>query len=171
MTRASGWQAEPTGREEPHGDPERWAPRLERVLDEQAELCARLEELGRRQGELIEAGSTDELLGVLAERQAVVGRVTELSKEIEPFGRNWDSLSAKLAGDRRAVIKEKTDRIEGLIATIAARDEADRAKLEKQRAAVGSELGKMATSRGAVAAYGRGSGPGPSGARYQDREG
>ena len=155
----------------PHDDPERWAPRLTRILDEQAELYRRLDELSAGQSQRIRDGKTDELIGLLAHRQTIVEEISRLNTDIEPFTRRWDELVGALPEAHRAEIRTRIDRLDALIQAINARDEADRAALEERRRGVAGEIASLGRARSAVAAY---SGPQHTDraqARFQDREG
>jgi len=163
-------QDEPSGNADFLADPTRWMPRLERLLEEQASLCASLNDLGRRQGEHIRADEMETLLGVLAERQRVIERFTEVSQELEPFRARWEELMAAAPPQRREAFRKRVDELSAAIQEVAARDEQDREALAARRQTLASELSGVQQGRGAVAAYGR-SDARPAGPRYQDREG
>lgn len=146
-----------------------WERRLLGLLDEQLMLYERLDELSRRQSELIEQEETDRLLSLLGERQGVIDRIEALDASMRPFRDSWDRLVSPLPESRRVVIRERLDRLTALVGEIAKRDEADRLRLEQRRDAVGDELAGLSRGAGAISAYGGG---GQSrGPRFQDTEG
>jgi len=153
---------------DPHGDPARWAPRLERILDQQDALYAELDELGRRQSELIQRGDTEELLDVLGTRQRVIDQLGVSMEAFQPFGRRWDELMAALPEDRRRRYTSRVEELSGVIRRIAERDQEDQLALERQRAAVADEMASVSRGRSAVAAYGGGGRT--AGPTYQDRQ-
>lgn len=154
---------------DPHGDPARWAPRLERILDQQDALYSELDELGQRQSELIQRGETEELLDVLGTRQRVIDQLGAAMEAFQPFGRRWDELMASLPEDRRQRYAQRVEELSGVIRRIADRDQEDQRALERQRAVVADEMASVSRGRSAVAAYGgnRRTSDGPT---YQDRQ-
>jgi hypothetical protein len=154
----------------PHAEgAHQWTARFERLLTKQIELCRRLSSLAERQRSCIEDENPDALLGVLAERQAVINELREAAEEAAPLREKWsktrfDEQAAKIEGVR-ACINELT----GLMREIAERDAEDRQRLDRARNALAGRLAGVAKSRGAIAAYGQnGRSRGP---RFQDREG
>jgi hypothetical protein len=141
-----------------HIHPAVWGARLARILESQRDLCTGLEAMSRRQAELIAAGDTDGLLGVLGERQGLVDEVAKLSEELEPLRAVWDRSASLLAPEIRGRVAGLVEEIGGLMEKINARDEADRVSLEQRRAVVAKELGEISRGRGALAAYGAASG-------------
>ncbi len=156
--------------EDPHARPELWAPRLGRILDEQIEAYEELLGLAESQGALIDEGKSDELIALLARRQTVVERATQIGRRLEPFTARWGELAPRLGDGQRREIADRTSRLDSLLERIAAVDDADRRRLEQRRDEVGREIGSLASKRSAVAAYGDAS-RGPAGPRYQDRRG
>ncbi len=61
-------------------------------------------------------------------------------------------------------------RIQALVGLINQQDEIDRAALERVRDRLAGDLAGMTRGRSALDAYGRESGEGTGGPRYQDRE-
>lgn len=150
-----------------HVHPAVWGARLARILESQRDLCITLEAMSRRQAELIAAGDTDGLLGVLGERQGVVDEVSRLSGDLEPLRAVWEAGSGTLDGAVRGKIAGLVAEIGVLMEKIGARDDADRQSLEEKRAGVAKELGEISRGRGALAAYAAAR-PGPT---LEDRRG
>lgn len=163
---------ERAGRDMPggHGDPAVWGPRLGRLLDQQLALYRKLDDLGARQSSLVECGETDELLSLLSERKSVIGRITALNAEIEPFARGWATLLEALGRMEREAIAGRLAQIDELVARITERDDADRAALERRREVVSGELKTASRTRSAVHAYAKPADPAVP-PRFQDREG
>ena len=153
------------------GEVASWFPMLQRLLNEQAELCAGLEALSARQSQSVRDGDTDALLGVLGQRQPLVDRVTRINAMLEPFRAQREALLPRLAPPQRDGVVQKIGRIAALVESVRARDDADRAALERQRTRVADELAGLARGRGAAAAYAGCSGAAGNTARYQDRKG
>lgn len=141
---------------------------VESLLTRQQELFDRLDTLSRRQAGLIQSDETDRLLGLLNERQDIIERIALTNTELEPYRGRWDAFLKELTEASRDRVKVRLEAVAQLAGTIALRDEADRRELQSRRDAMVTELSKMATGRGALAAYGEG--PELSTSRFQDRE-
>ena len=155
---------------DPHSDPARLSARLDSILTEHRSLYERLDGLSERQSALIDEDRTDELLGVLAERQRVVDRLLAVAEELKPFQSRWDDLLASVDADRRESLREKVSAIQEMAQRVNDRDEHDRTRLAAQRKALSEEIAGVNKSRGAIAAYGGSVRSAPS-PRYQDRQG
>lgn len=153
---------------DPHADPSRLAARLETILDEHESLYDRLDALSERQSELIDGEKTDELLGVLAERQRVVDRLLAVGEELKPFQPKWDDVLAGVDADRRESLRSKVASIQQAAQRVNDRDDRDRARLAAQRKSLAEEIAGVNKSRVGLNAYGGQRAPSP---RYQDRQG
>jgi len=132
----------------------RWTPVLLKLLDEQRELCMRLESLSREQTSHVEAGRTDALIGVLSDRQRVIDRVVEINDRLEPFRSRREALMNRMSSGEQQGVQVRIDAIADSVERVRARDDADRLALEKQRSIVGDELTSLTRGRGAMTAYG-----------------
>jgi chaperonin cofactor prefoldin len=154
-----------------HRDPQRWLPRLNRVLDQQTDLYRQLNELGQAQSNHIEQGDTDALLTTLARRQSLINQIARLNTDVEPFAKDWPTLLSKLPTEQRDDLKARIDTLDTLVADIAQRDESDRASLERKRNQISSDLRSVSNQRSAVNAYaGQAANANPA-PRYQNRQG
>lgn len=151
------------------GPPERWLPRLLRLLDEQLACAEQLDSLSQQQGELVGVGDASGVLGVLMQRQPLVDRLVQLSQESRPLVERMGELLAALKVEDRQAVMSRVARADELIESVNTRDRMDHAALEHLRKQVGDELASLGKGRDAVAAYGQsGTGPGPA---FQDRQG
>lgn len=141
--------------------------RVAMALARQLDLYHQLDALSLRQGILIEDDDTDGLLAVLGERQAVVDEITAIGAELEPIRQQWEPFLTGLPAPTRGQLTELVSELAALAGIVAARDEADRKRLEARRSAVGRELASVARGRSAVVAYGGKSNAVPF---FQDRE-
>lgn len=165
--------ARPDGRlpgadHDPHADPTRLASRLESILSEHESLYERLDALSERQSTLIDQEKTDELLGVLAERQRVVDRLLAVGEDLKPFQPRWDELMTRIDSDRREVLRARVESIQHAAQRVSERDDHDRARLAAQRKSLSEEIAGVNKSRVGLNAYGNRQAPTP---RYQDRQG
>lgn len=146
----------------------RWLPTVVGLLDEQCGLCERLEGLSDEQSSHVRRGRTEELLGVLNERQAVLDRVVEINGILEPFRNRSDAAMAGLRTADRDSLQSRIDRIAESVDRVRRRDDEDRKALESQRRGVADELANLSRLRGAAAAY---AGHGAIRTGYHDRQG
>lgn len=151
------------------GDPAKWLPRLNKLLDEQCELCVGLDTLSSRQTQAVGIGDTDGLLRILGQRQTLVDRVVEINSSLEPFRLRKEELLGRLAPAQREGVVQRVGKIAALVESVRARDDQDRIVIERMRSAVADELANLARVKGAAAAYAK-NGAGV-GAVYQDRRG
>lgn len=141
---------------------------VETLLTRQHELFGRLDSLSQKQSQLIACDETDRLLRLLNERQDIIDQIAKTNSELEPYRGRWDAFLGELPADRRERVKVRLDAVAQLAGVIAQRDEADRRELQTRRDAMAMELSRVATGRGAVAAYGPAKDS--ASARFQDRE-
>lgn len=125
---------------------------LVKLLERQQALVEQLGGLSERQASLIEAGESDALVSLLAQRQKIM----------DQFIASQDSLTSLSDACRRdgAVADGTRNRIGALIADISerlgdimSRDEQDRRQLESNRHQVGESLAGVTTAKAARHAY------------------
>ncbi len=142
--------------------------RLRLLLDEQETLFVRLDALSKRQHTLVEEERTDELLRLLGERQVLIDCIEDVGNELQPFRSRWESVLAEARPELHDRLTQQVERLAELASRVAARDDADRKLMERQRDTLAGELAGTNKARGAVAAYG--AMPQRPAARFQDRE-
>lgn len=161
---------------EHYRDPSRWLPRLRRLIDDQTDLALSLDHLSSIQTDAVGRGDVTTTLDVLTQREPLVERMTAISRELEPFlsepagaGGSGGTVSpaSRLQGELRSDLERRLARLTDVMKRVNERDRADRARLESLRQHVADELASVATSKGAMSAYGS-----PSGVHnpaFQDR--
>lgn len=140
---------------------------LSPMLDEAQSLSARLDELSRRQSSFIDDGDPERLLQVLEERQAVLDRLTPLSRAIEPLLARLDESPLATRAQRESA-RHRAAQVAETAAWVQHRDRADADKLQLRRDELSAQLTELSASRSATNAYG-----GPRNApppRFQDRQ-
>jgi len=148
------------------------ADHLAALLTQQRDLYRELGGLSSRQQELIDAGRTEELLGVLTQRQTLIDRLTACNKEVAPLRSRLGDIAAAAPAATRDTIRDRVDEVQGLLEEIIGRDEADRAKLEASRKRVGDEMKRVNAAPAAVNAYRAQAGAAPRpAARFTDARG
>ncbi len=159
------------GKDRQNGADRAMAEALSRVLDRQCDLYRELDALSERQRSLIEAGQTDELLSLLAERGEVVGALEQAAAEMGPLQAALDAVLADgpdLDESTRSGLRAQVVVVRDLAAQVATRDAEDQKRLLEQREALSGRMRQTANGRGAISAYGKGLGE-ERGPRFQDR--
>ncbi|MBL8746767.1 MAG: flagellar export chaperone FlgN [Phycisphaerae bacterium] len=156
--------------DQPHPDPEVWAPRLARILDLQITLYEQLAALAAEQSQFIDAEETDGLLDILGRREQLIEQIALTNQEVAPFVQSWERLAPTLPSRHRIVLRQRFDSVAAIVDQIAQRDEADRKRLEARRTRIGQEIEGLSNVRGAINAYTRPAVPG-GGPIFQDSRG
>lgn len=141
--------------------------RLVGLIRLQESLYEQLDELSRAQRASIEGGRTDELLGILGQRQGLIDQIVDASEGLDGFREDWDRLVSEMPEATRRDVGRRMDRLSDLMRAIADRDGQDREVLNQRRAELGQGAKSVRVGGAAVAAYGKASGASP---RFQDRK-
>ncbi len=127
------------------------ASELIALLEHQHRLAERIEELAARQAGLIESGSSEALLELLATRQEIID---ELLSGQDAYGLITDALrGAHVSQAQRDRIVALVESLGDVLGRIVRRDEQDRAGLEAGRERLGHDLENLRTGRRAREAY------------------
>ena len=123
------------------------------ALEEQVECYRRLEKLAGAQHEYVQQGSTEGLIAVLEQRQAVVNRIMQLERELGPAKREWKK------GHETGRIEELLAESKRLLQRITEADRDDAMVLQQRKLNLGRQIRAAATARQvnrqyATAAYG-----------------
>ena len=143
---ASSFSAAPAGQE---GE----AQQLVDLLTQQRDLYIQLGQLSGQQRQIIDAGQTEELLAVLAERQGIVANLTRLNQQIAPLRERLSAISDAAPEATRRALRQLVDQVQQMLQAIIEDDEADRRTLEESKARVGRELTKVKTAPAAINSY------------------
>jgi hypothetical protein len=127
--------------------------RLIALLGEQRDLYQRLRQLSEQQRTLITGDRPELLLGILRDRQALVGALARLNEQLSPFRQNWDRMYADLAAEARDRVNGLLQEINRLLRVILRTDQEDTALLTARKQAAGQELAALNGGRSAHAAY------------------
>jgi len=132
-----------------------WNVEMMVALEEQVECYRRLEKLSQRQHEQVQQGSTEGLIEVLEQRQAVVSRIIELENELAPAKRQWKQDGSE-HGRLRELLAESRMLLQKI--TEADRDDAivlQQRKLNLSRQIKAATAAKQVNRTYSTAAYGR----------------
>jgi hypothetical protein len=143
--------------------------RISGAIDRTHAVYQELDAVSRSQEDLIDRDEGQELLELLARRQVLVDRLTELDRDLTPLRQEWDRSGASAPASQRAHVQSRLAAIADLASWVAHRDSAAVRGLQRRRDALAEELADLGRSKSARSAYG--STPPAGGPRFQDREG
>ena len=123
------------------------------LLREQASLFARLETFADRQRVLVAEEDTRSLLAVLADRQKISAKLTQIAGTLAPVRRDWATYRGKLSEPQQAeadkLVENAARQLRGLIEG----DERDARMLLVRKKMTGDAIRATHSSGHAVAAY------------------
>ncbi len=139
------------------------------LLRRQRDFYDQLEALSAGQLDLIEQGTTEALLSLLAERQGVVDQLGQISATLAPVRQHWDQWSADLSDTDRDEVRNLLEHVDGQIKVIVERDDEAQRRLTRAKQTVGNELRQMTAGSTAIGAYN--AAPKSADPRFTDRKG
>lgn len=145
-----------------------WHERLRNILRQQKTLLLRLAELAREQGAFIRENKTDDLLGLLGERQQIIDRFLALQHDMGDLSDGLEDRLDELAPDCRNEIRELIRTIGEQLDEVMQHDERDRHELQSSRDETKKELSEMGNAGRARRAYLGATG---NNTRFADRQG
>jgi hypothetical protein len=133
------------------------------LLERQCQLYSQLSELSARQSQMIKSdlvgradaatGACDQLLRLLAQRQALIDQITTVDRRLEPYRADWAQLWQGLSPQDRCRIGPLVKQIDYTLARMIEQDKLDQQRLEKARSGTASELTRLAAAGAAANAY------------------
>ena len=139
------------------------------LLRRQRDLYDQLDAMSTGQLDLIEQGTTEALLSLLAERQGVVDQLGQITAALSPVRERWDQWSADLSEPDRDEVRGLLEHVDDRIRVIVERDDEAQRRLTSAKQSVGRELRQMTASSTAIGAYQ--SAPKSTDPRFTDRKG
>lgn len=124
------------------------------LLAEQRDLYRQLKILSDQQARCIREGSTEQLLSVLSERQAVIDALSRSNARLAPYRDRWGDLTSSAAADQRRQVREALDEIERVLREVVEQDERDRVELKGVQQQIGAQLSQVNQAGRAIKAYG-----------------
>ncbi|MCC7145090.1 MAG: hypothetical protein IT443_01445 [Phycisphaeraceae bacterium] len=129
------------------------AEELAELLSRQQKLFEQLLDLASHQGPLIEAGQSEPLLNLLAQRQTLINQLHEISARLAPVRKQWAAVLQSFSQAARERIQGILDQIGKLQTRIASLDERDCQALRLTSQSLGSQMTRLQNSVGAMGAY------------------
>jgi hypothetical protein len=140
------------------------------MLRDQRDQYESLQGLAKQQSGLIENGSAEQLLAVLAQRQQLVTRLQAAARRLDPYRPRLQDLADAAEPDQRQQLRDLVAQVQQLLGDIMAQDDVDRQKLQAARETVGAASRRTAAAGVALGAYGKS--PVPRGTpRFTDARG
>ena len=124
-----------------------------RLLREQASLYGRLESLASRQRSLVSGDDVGPLLSVLAERQKLSERLTQIATRLLPVRRDWETYRARFTPDERVEADRQLHEVGERLQRIIESDEQDSRVLSGRKQAVAAALRSTHVKGSAMTAY------------------
>lgn len=126
-----------------------------RLLDQQHLLYQQLNELARKQTDLVESGDPEMLLRILAGRQRLIDRITQVNRELEPYRADWTSVSESMPVSQRQKAQDLVADVQKLLSEILDRDKRDTESLSDQKQQVSSQIQTASVGKRMNRAYGQ----------------
>jgi hypothetical protein len=131
------------------------------ALSEQVEWYRRLAKLAELQHVYVQHEQTEELLGVLGQRQEVLNEVARLEEVVGPARKQWGGYVAGLEGDERSIAEGLMAETRRLLEEITSSDRNDALVLQQRKLNLGKQITQAKAARQvnrnyASAAYGAG---------------
>lgn len=123
------------------------------LLEKQHAMLGELVSLAASQAAFINQGDADQLLNLLAKRQAIIDEFTNSQSELASYTQALDEKLENLDGPERERIKTLVNEIGDRLAQVMRRDEEDQALLRRSRDHIKNELSGLDSARKARSAY------------------
>lgn len=137
-------------------------------LAEQKRLYLDMEGLASRQKGILEADDHAALARLLAEKQAILGRIGAIETRIADVKLRWKDLREQIDADRRADVENRVEEVGAVLQRLMALEAEGHALLEARRRQTLDHLRQVTRSRQLPKAYGPPS-PGPEPPRFFDK--
>jgi len=121
---------------------------LIKLLSQQRCLYRQLQELARKQTELVDGRDPEMLLKVLGARQRLIDQLATIDRELAPVRSSWPEISGELSQEQRLEVHHLIDEVQQILGEILSHDEKDCERLNHQKQEVAGEIrGAMAGKR------------------------
>lgn len=127
---------------------------LVELLKDQLHLYRRLNQLARRQRDLITHEDPQELLALLGDRQQIVQHLTSLNAKLAPIQSYWKNHHDQLPADIRHEAETVLSEVSTLLRDILSMDEQDSRLLSARRSQTAGAMRMLNKCGEAVSAYG-----------------
>ena len=125
------------------------------LLSQQRLLYLQLQELASKQHALVDGSNPEMLLRVLAGRQRLIDRLTEINRQLKPIRDDWQQIAQTLPPAQRTQAQELVQNVQEILGEIIARDEQDSATMRDQQSKVATDIRNTSSGKRMNQAYGR----------------
>jgi hypothetical protein len=129
------------------------AARMIGLLTQQELLYRQLHQMAHRQTELVDGSRPELLLKVLAGRQRLIDRLTELNQQLEPLRARWTQIAGVLTEPQRQETQRLVGSVRQILSQILDRDEKDSQTLSRQKEGIAGEIRTASQGRRMNQAY------------------
>jgi hypothetical protein len=123
------------------------------LLKEQCDLCRQISSFAQTQRSLITGDEPERLLALMAQRQTVLDRLTQVGQQLKPIQRNWMTFRGELPAAQAREADDLIREVNRLLAGILQMDEADARLLSARKDSTAQQLQQVGRGRMAGAAY------------------
>lgn len=123
------------------------------LMSRQRALYQQLRELAMKQTELVDGKNPEMLLKVLAARQRLIDRLTDIDRQLQPIRADWEAIAAAMTEAQRREVQRLVDSVQKILGEIIHRDEADTQRLSSQKQQVASDIRGTQSGRRVNQAY------------------
>ncbi|MCI0652759.1 MAG: hypothetical protein L0Z55_12845 [Planctomycetes bacterium] len=143
------------------------ARRFQSGLRSQREIYLALAEISRRQEQVLREGGTEEILQLARSKQAEMGRIESVEREIAPLKQEWPLFRERVSPKLRAEIEEDLCAIQSVLQRLIQIEARGGPQFDALRRDTAEKLKQVEGGRRIQQAYVRA--PRPTNARYLDR--
>jgi len=110
------------------------------LLTQQQLLYRQLQELAGKQSAFVNSGNPEALLQVLASRQRLIDRLTNIDRELTPIRSDWKKISLLLPSQLRRQAQQLIVAVQEILGDIINRDKKDSEILSHQQKEVAANI-------------------------------
>lgn len=134
--------------------PSRQVSAMLTLLSGQRDLYRQLKTLSQQQAACIREGSTEQLLSLLSQRQAVIDDLSRSNAELAPYRDRWTQLAEAADPTQKQSLRELLNEIDRVLREVVEQDERDRTELKGVQQQIGTQLMRVGKAGQAIRAYG-----------------
>lgn len=132
------------------------------LLTQQRLLYRQLSELAQKQTSLVDGSNPEMLLRVLAARQRIIDRLSNIDRQLRPIREEWQQIASTLPPDQREQVQNLVEEVKNILGDILVRDKKDTQVLSGQQQKVAGQIKSAAAGKRVHQAYGQQNAPGQS---------
>lgn len=135
-------------------NPDALAEKLAQQLQKQTVVCENIRTLSQRQQALVADHKEDELLALLADKQALIDQHQKLFETTLALRDKWETLKSGATPQAQGKAEQAWEKLKAVLNEVVALEDASRGVLEEQKSKVGMDISKIQRGKIANKAYG-----------------